>query len=214
MQKEHHHVIEQVPVDYYQQGVKNNMLQRIWHTRKLSMVLSFFPSKKNMTKKILDVGCASGWFLSEIYKAYPSADCYGIDIYDKAIKHGKKIYPHLKLSLADAYKLPYKDNFFDVVVCTEVLEHVDNSQAVLTEIKRVIKKDGVAIIELDSGSILFSVVWYVWRKFHGKVWNDAHLHSFNIKKLEEHVQQGGLRVLKKSKFNWGMGMIFSIKKYT
>lgn len=208
---QHQEVIEQVPPDYYQEGVRRNILQRIWHSAKLREVLRAF-SHHPSPKKILDVGSASGWFLSKISLQHPDATYYGIDIYQEAIEYGKKAYPHIEFSVASAEKIPYKANCFDIVICTEVLEHVENPQMVLQEIKRVLKKGGIAIIELDSGSILFSLVWYLWRKAHGKVWNDSHLHSYTVEKLEKSIRQAGFTILHKKKFNLAMAMIFTIRK--
>src|SRR3989344_3527667 len=93
-----------VPPDYYQKGVKNNILQRQWHQGKLKATLSLAPSDP---KKILDVGCASGWFLSEIARKYNNAECTGIDVYDDAIEYGKKKYKKLNLVRADGHKIPF-----------------------------------------------------------------------------------------------------------
>jgi ubiquinone/menaquinone biosynthesis C-methylase UbiE len=204
-----HQVIEQVPVDYYQSGVKKNSLQRLWHMRKLAQVLSHISDKP---KYILDVGCASGWFLSEVAKKHQQASLHGVDIYHKGVEYGKKLYPKLQFQTADAHALPFKDEFFDLVICTEVLEHVEQPQVVLGEMKRVLKKGGQAIIELDSGSVLFSVVWYLWRKFQGKVWNDSHIHSFTVQKLERAIRECDFKLERKSRFHLGMAMVFSIRK--
>lgn len=205
----HKEIIEQVPPDYYQKGVRKNFLQRKWHTGKLNAVLSEVDFKP---RRILDIGCASGWFLSRLASKYPQAECYGIDMYGAAIKYGQKKYPKLKLKTSDAHKIPYKDNMFDLIVCTEVLEHVEDPKKVLDEMKRLLTKDGKAIIELDSGSILFSVVWYLWRLGQGNVWNHSHLHSFNVKKLSSLIKKTGLETISKKRFNAGMAMVFSVKK--
>lgn len=208
MNDKHLHVIEQVPVDYYQKGIKRNIFQRVWHINKLKIVIRFIPGTP---KKILDVGCASGWFIFRISKKFPKAQCYGIDIYDKGIKYAKKVYPKIKFKVADAHKIPYKKNTFDLVICTEVLEHLDDPQIAILEIKRVLKKGGFAVIELDSANLLFSIVWYLWRKLWGKVWNDSHLHSFNVDKLEKMIKSCGLKIKDRQKFNFGMAMVFLIK---
>lgn len=207
----HKHVIEQVPPDYYQKGIKENFFQRTWHTNKLREVLGEIKNLDSF-RNILDVGCASGWFLSEISKKYPKASYYGIDIYDKGIGFAKKKYPKFEFRVADAHKIPYKNNFFDLIVCTEVLEHVDDPRAVLLEIKRVLRRGGMALIELDSGSWLFSVIWFLWRKGKGNVWNEAHVHSFNTKKLERMSLDCGFKILKKKRFNLGMAMVFALQK--
>src|SRR5260221_1082153 len=203
MEHSHNKIIEQVPLDYYQKGTKNNWFQKTWHSNKLRTVLSLIP---NQPKTILDVGCASGWFLSQVQKKFPKAQCYGIDIYEQAIAYGKRLYPTIHFARANAQKLPYSSEKFDIVISTEVLEHVDDPKHVLLEIKRVLKKGGYGVIELDSGSVLFSISWYLWRKFSGKVWNDSHLHSFNVKKLGHLMEDCGFRIIKKKTFNWDMAM--------
>lgn len=209
MKTGNYHVIEQVPPDYYQSGVKNNFLQKLWHTKKLQAVLLEIDKKPST---VLDVGCASGWFLSEIAKKFRKAECFGVDIYDNAIAYGKKMYPKMYFKKADAHKLPFKKESFDLIICTEVLEHMGNPETALQEIKRVLKKDGRAIIELDSGSLLFSVVWYFWRLSRGGVWKDAHLHSFNVPKLEKMLKRVGFKIINKRQFNLGMAMVFSVEK--
>lgn len=211
--KIHNHVIEQVPVDYYQKGVEKNIFQRIWHTNKLRVLLQFVLSvnRENIFKRILDVGCASGWMISNIADAYPGAKCYGVDVYEKGIWYAKKLYPHISFLVEDAHGMHFATNTFDLVTCTEVLEHVDNPKEVLLEIKRVLKRDGVAFIELDSGSPLFSLSWFLWKKSTGRVWNDAHLHSFNVKKLERMIVSCGFKIVLKKKFNLGMAMAFLIR---
>lgn len=209
MINDHKHIIEQVPTDYYQKGVESNILQRIWHTNKLHVITDLIPVTP---RKVLDVGCASGWFLSRFSKVFPQANCFGVDIYDEAVEYAKKRYSHITFKIADAHKIPFKEESFDLVVCTEVLEHVDDPKSVVLEIKRVLKKDGFAIIELDSGSLLFSVVWFLWKKFKGGVWNHAHLHSFTVKKLEEMIISCGFKVVKEKKFNADMAMAFLIAK--
>lgn len=203
-----YHVIEQVPPDYYQKGIKNNLLQKVWHTRKLEVVVGEI---KETPHSILDVGCASGWFLFQLSKRFKKASCVGIDIYKDAIEYGKKKYSKIKFRVADAHKIPYKANTFDLVICTEVLEHIDHPETVLKEIKRVLKKNGIAVIELDSGSALFSISWFLWRIGKGGVWKDAHLHSFNPDKLEKLIKKAGFKILRSQKFNLGMAMIFTVK---
>lgn len=212
MRKQHRHIdiIDQVPVDYYQKGIENNVLQKVWHTNKYNAVFELITT---YPQKILDVGCSSGWFISEIAKRFPKAKCYGIDLYNKAIAYGRRLYPNIEFQLADVHEIPFRKNTFDLVICTEVLEHVDDPKRVLLEIKRVLKDNGVAIIELDSGSLLFNLVWFVWTKLQGRVWNDAHLHSFDAKKLNNLFSSCKFRVIEKKKFNFGMAMIFVIRKH-
>lgn len=198
----------QVPPDYYQNGVSKNILQQIWHTGKLNVVSNMIPPN---SASILDVGCASGWFLSQIHGKYPAARCVGVDSYDKAIEYGKKEYKHLELHCVDAHKLPFKKNSFDVVVCTEVLEHVIDPVEVLKEIKRVLKPNGIGVIEMDTGNILFKIAWYWWTNLRNGVWKDSHIHAFNTKKLETMMVNTGFKIVEKKVFNYTMAVAFKVK---
>jgi ubiquinone/menaquinone biosynthesis C-methylase UbiE len=202
-------IINSPPPDYYQQGVKNNYFQRLWHTGKLKAVLGFISHRP---KKILDVGCASGWFLKQVKEKYPESWCYGVDLYEKAVNYGGKKYGDLVLKHADAHKLPFKKECFDLIICTEVLEHVVDPDKVLLEIKRVLKKNGTVVIEMDTGNLLFQAVWSVWIKLYGRVWSDAHLHLFDKKKIISLIKKSGLRIVRTATFNWSMAVVFQLSK--
>ncbi|MCX8008637.1 MAG: class I SAM-dependent methyltransferase [Patescibacteria group bacterium] len=198
-----------VPPDYYQKGIQKNILQRMWHTNKLNAVCSLI---QHSPKNILDVGCASGWFISELAKRYPNAECVGVDVYDKAIEYGKQHYPHIKFLKADGHEIPLKNKSCELVVCCEVLEHVVNPHKVLEEIRRVLSPDGYAIIEMDSGSLMFQLVWHWWTHMRHGVWEHAHIQEYNAKKLETHILKAQLRILKKKYFNFGMAVAFLTQK--
>ncbi len=183
--RELEYIWHRVPPNYYQTGIRKNVLQRVWHTGKLHTVKTFIKNTHKNPVTILDVGCASGWFLSQIATQLPGGVYTGIDVYKNAILYGKKQYKKLKLIHADGHALPFGDNTFDVVICNEVLEHVLEPEKVLLEIKRVLKPYGIAIIEMDTGNWLFQFVWYWWTHICHSVWEDAHIQIFNTEKLIE-----------------------------
>lgn len=203
----------EVPVDYYQKGVLKNPLQAKWHFGKLRRITRIITESKKGHSSILDVGCASGWFLNEIAKQFPSALCTGVDVYEDAIAYGKKMYKHLNLQTADGHKLPFKDESFDIVICCEVLEHVVDPGVVLSEIKRVLKKDGVAVIEMDSGNFLFKLAWYFWTHVRHGVWEHAHIQVFDAKKLATDIKKAGFTIEKTKYFNFYMAVVYrAVKK--
>lgn len=95
--------------------------------------------------KWLDVGCGSCNELKHVLKN--NVEVHGMDIVDKSISKAKSNgIMCIKNSAADQY--PYVDNYFDIVTCTDVLEHlteVDAKKAV-KEIYRVLKNNSYALL--------------------------------------------------------------------
>ncbi len=200
---------KQVPVDYYDQGTKTNLFQWIWHSLKMRVFQNLIEGRN--FEKILDIGCASGVMTNKIYEIFPEATIFGVDVYPEVISHAKHKYPKINFKVADAHKLPFNKNFFDLVVCYETIEHVLDPLQVLSEIRRITKPGGLSVITMDSGSFLFRMVWWFWERSKGKVWQNAHLHPFNHKELEKIIKKSGFRIVKKHFSHLGMEVSFILR---
>lgn len=199
----------QVPVDYYDQGIEKNPLQKVWHRYKFEKLINLIPLN---SQRILDIGCASGVLTAAIAEGRKGSKVTGVDVYKNAIDFARSKYPNLEFIVADALRLPFKDESFNLVVCAETLEHVTDPRKVLSEIKRILKKDGVVIISMDTGNILFKIIWFLWTKTKGRVWEGSHLHEFNSQLLEDLIRNSGFRIVKRLKANLGMAVIFVAKR--
>lgn len=123
-----------------------------WHLHKQSVVFQMI--KKFAQKgKVLDIGAGTGKILSLLKKK--GWQIYGIEGEKQAIKLAKKRRVSLVSVDLESQKIPYKDNSFDLVLLLDVLEHVDNQQHLLAEIKRLLQRNGVAIISVPAYQWLF-----------------------------------------------------------
>lgn len=86
---------------------------------------------------VLEVGCGQGWLTRQLLEALPEARVVGLDIRDDAIEFARELVPGAEFLVATGERLPFDDASFDLVVCSEVLEHVEDPTVVLREIKRV-----------------------------------------------------------------------------
>jgi len=89
---------------------------------------------------ILDVGCGEGFTLQKLKDNHIGKKLEGIEYDDTAITLGKKMHPQITIKKGDIYKLPYKDNTFELILCTEVFEHLEYPEKALKELHRVTKK--------------------------------------------------------------------------
>ena len=97
--------------------------------------------KVTKNKKVLDLGCGTNK-----YKKYfmQKNKFIGIDVKTS----GREINQKTPDVFYDGKKLPFNDGNFDLIICTEVLEHVENFELVVSEIFRSLKRNGSAVITM------------------------------------------------------------------
>lgn len=101
--------------------------------------------QNNKKQAILDIGCRNGTLLNIfLYEGFENL--YGLDISEEALKF---IDDRVNTIVADAQQvLPYKDNSFDVVMATHVIEHLEKPKNAVAEIYRILKKGGLFFVEI------------------------------------------------------------------
>ena len=124
--------------DNYKKHTHRNPIQRL-------LLWNFFRHLKNLTvsrkvDSILDAGCGEGFTLNRLKEKGIGRRWEGLEYSEAAIELGKKVYPDIKIIHGSVYELPYKDNSFDLVLCTEVLEHLEEPAKALKELVRVSNK--------------------------------------------------------------------------
>ncbi len=98
-------------------------------------------------KKILDVGCGTGYMLRRLEEK--GAKVYGIDPNFSAVGYAKKK-SGSTVVLGEGESIPFASNSFDVVCALDVLEHCTSDQKAVQEIKRVLKPNGFAMITVPA----------------------------------------------------------------
>ncbi len=99
-------------------------------------------------KKVLDLGCGTGRHTLKIKKK--GAKVWGIDLSQKMIEIAKKEIKDVDFRVGSVYKLPYKSNFFDVVMAGLVIHYFKDLDKAFREIRRVLKKNGLFIFSSSN----------------------------------------------------------------
>lgn len=122
----------------YQKHVSQNPIQKALLNNFYRSFLSIIKNTK--ADKILDVGCGEGFTIQILKEKNIGTAREGIDVLPEAVEVAKKNIPDEEFKVGSIYDLPYKDNSFDLVLCMEVLEHLEDPQVALQELKRVSSK--------------------------------------------------------------------------
>lgn len=127
-------------IAYYQ--MFKNELNHAWYRGTRALLFNQLKNYTNKNSKILDAGCGTGGTI-KLLKKEGYRNIYGVDNSMHAIYFCKK--RSIKnIKYADIDKLPYKKDFFDAVICLDVMYHKGvNPRKVASEIYRVLKKGGV-----------------------------------------------------------------------
>lgn len=157
-------------------------------------------SNKNISKmmQILGLGCGTGVLEEEFEKRF-NLKAYGIDISKKAIDYCKK--RGLKrVKVFKGKKIPFKNDSFDLVTAIDVLEHIKDDLAVLTEIKRVLKKKGLAILLVPAHV-------HLWSTRDIKL---QHFRRYETGELESKCKKTGFKILSSKNVDFFIYFLFSI----
>ena len=127
----------QLPTNYVKHTSKNPLQKFLIENFYRTLIAMARPLSP---KTVLDAGCGEGFSLNKLMLNKIGIKIEGVEQSKEAIELGKKLFPKAKIKLGDIYNLPYKTNSFDLVVSTEVLEHMEDPQKALLEIIRVSKK--------------------------------------------------------------------------
>jgi len=145
--------------------------------------------------KILDIGCGTGAFLSDIRKKIKNIKCYGIDISKDAISLNKD--KNISLLQADMENLPYKNNSFSAIFSLGTVEHSPNTEKILKEVYRVLKPGGRVLITVPNKISFFHITKNIKMLF-GK-WDLGYEKSFSPRHFRKLLENAGFIQISETK---------------
>jgi len=111
--------------EFIWQNLSEGMARNPARDFRFNRILKKIPDVADM--KILDFGCGTGNLLSALVNEFPKNLYFGVDISSEAIRATKSLCPTVETGFIDLSSgtpvVRWPNNYFDVVICTEVLEH-------------------------------------------------------------------------------------------
>lgn len=146
---------------------------------------------------VLDLGCGEGRHAINVYLHEAVTVC-AIDLNPQDLRRAQqKFLPfqnpadkqrQLFFQVANGMQLPFASNTFDAIICSEVLEHVENYSAILAEIRRVLKPNGQLVVSVPR-YWPEKICWWLSDAYHAV--EGGHLRIFKARALRQQIEDGG-----------------------
>ena len=145
--------------------------------------------------RLLDAGCGVGRHVCEAFRRQ-GVTVAGVDLkWDDLLKTKNLLSVMSRenngkwaVAQANIVKLPFSDGYFDVVICSEVLEHVTNDSTAISELIRVLKPGGDLVITVPR-YLPERICWAISDAYHNEP--GGHVRIYRKKKLKLLLEKSG-----------------------
>jgi len=114
--------------------------------------------------------------------------------------------------IGDIRNIPFEDAQIGVVTAIEVIEHINNPLTALLDLHRIRKDDSVFIVAAPNNNVLFSILWWVWKRTFCDEWKDDHLVTYNKKQWLDTLTSNNLFKVETVIDYWAINLIFKLRK--
>jgi ubiquinone/menaquinone biosynthesis C-methylase UbiE len=175
---------------YYHLAIRNNPVQRFWHSKKFEIVAA-----KGGETPVVDIGCGPGVFFN-MYGKFDGLKI-NLDYSFGQLSYSQKMTPGVSHIHASATDLPFASESISTVLLIETIEHLNAAQIskVLSEILRVLKKKGRAIISTPNYKSIWPFLEILVSAIGPVNYTKEHITHFDIKSLNKIVRENGLTLI-------------------
>ncbi len=147
--------------------------------------------------RVLDAGCGSGRHLCESFRT-PGVEVAGVDLNRADLGKARGFLSLMAreqkgrwlVAQADVTKLPFADGSFDVVICSEVLEHIVDNRTAVAELVRVLKPGGDLVVTVPR-FLPERICWAISRAYHHEP--GGHIRIYQKRELMDLLEAAGVR---------------------
>ncbi len=152
--------------------------------------------------KVLDAGCGGGRHLSEAFR-YSGVTVVGLDLNREDATKAKNTLRIMEYEgeggkgpwgvfISDVKKLPFCNNSFDFVICSEVLEHIHDHKKAIEEIVRVLKPGKLLAVSVPR-FLPERICWMLSEPYHRE--SGGHVRIYKKRELMDLLESAGLKCI-------------------
>ena len=152
--------------------------------------------ERSGTKSILDIGCSTGYLGQEIKKC-EDAKVVGIDISRKALHRASAVLDEVILGDIEKMNPTWPQNYFDIIICADILEHLFDPKAVLTKIRKYLKPDGLLLLSMPNVAywkLRLKLLMGQWEYQEKGIFEEGHIRFYTKKGSVSLIKRAGYSV--------------------
>jgi 2-polyprenyl-3-methyl-5-hydroxy-6-metoxy-1,4-benzoquinol methylase len=181
--------------DCYESPIPGVSLQ---HKQRVSAVLKGLDASVSAADQahpisLLEVGCGEGYLLERIHQTFPAWHLIGVDLSSFAVECARNRVPSASIEVCEDNAFPVPPTGVDLVVCSEVIEHVQDDKALLTSICRVLRPSGSLILTTPN---LLTTRNRLRARLGREIGPDIpeHVREYNLPQLKELLTETGFHI--------------------
>jgi SAM-dependent methyltransferase len=160
-----------------------------WFRARTRLILWAFERYASGCRSFLEIGCGTGSVLSAIAREHPEVAVWGSEAYLEGLQFARTRIDPARLLQMDARCVPFVDEF-DAIGLFDVIEHIEEDQAVLSQVRRALRPAGIVLITVPQ---------------HRFLWSPADEHAGHARRytraeLVQKIEQAQFRVLRCTSF--------------
>ena len=151
---------------------------------------------------ILEIGCSSGFLISDLVKSFPESLVLGADVVKEPLYKLARDLPGVPLIRFDLLRCPLPDQSVDVLVMLNVLEHIEDDVTALKNAFKLLKPGGALVIEVPAGPRLYD-------SYDAEL---CHFRRYSASELKRKLYDAGFNVCRKSHLGFVLYPAFAAVK--
>lgn len=140
-------------------------------------------------RSFLEIGCGTGYILGKVANAFPSSRLLGSEMFSEGLRFASERLPTAVFMQMDARHIPFIDEF-ETIGAFDVLEHIEADTAVLAEMHRALKMDGIILLTVPQHAWLWSQVDEY----------SCHVRRYSATELHRKIEDAGFSILRSTSF--------------
>ena len=178
---------------------------------RLPKILSLLNAEKN--DRILEVGSGTGYFIANCSRNTDFS--VGLELTHENNKLASRVYSNTKFITGSGAKLPFKNDTFTKIICTEVIEHIQDDKSAIKDMQRVLKTGGLLVLTTPNLNPTISF-YKLFQKMAGVSYSEEIGHvrkGYYENELKDLFTENNFKILKIETIYFFFPMVYKLSSY-